>query len=40
MKKVNSDNLICRYKGRTADAKFDTFDNASDLFDKRREGKV
>ena len=32
--KVNSDNLIYRYKGRTADAKFNEFDNALDLLDK------
>ena len=35
-KKVNSDNLIYRYKGRTADAKFDKFDNALDIIDKIR----
>ena len=34
--KVNSDNLIYRYKGRTADAKFDKFDNALDIIDKIR----
>ena len=27
-KKVNPDNLIYRYKGSTADAKFNKFDNA------------
>ena len=32
--KVNSDNLIYRNKGRTADAKFDKFDNALDIIDK------
>ena len=32
--KVNSDNLIYRHKGRTADAKFDKFDNALDIIDK------
>ena len=32
--KVNSDNLIYRYKDRTADAKFNEFDNALDLLDK------
>ena len=35
--KVNSDNLIYRYKGRTADAKFNEFDNALDLIDKTKE---
>ena len=33
-KKVNSDDLICRYKGNTADVKFDKFDNALDIVDK------
>ena len=36
--KVNSDNFKCRYKVRTADAKFDEFDNALDLINKIREG--
>ena len=36
--KVNSDNLKCRYKVRTADAKFDEFDNALDLINKIIEG--
>ena len=35
-KKVNSDNLIYRYKGRTADAEFNEFDNAVDLINKIR----
>ena len=39
-KKVNSDNLIYRYKGRTADAKFDKFDNALDIIDKIRNGEI
>ena len=39
-KKVNSDNLIYRYKGRTAGTKFDKFDKALDLIDKKREGKI
>ena len=30
-KKVDSDDLIYRYKGRTADAKSDKFDNALDI---------
>ena len=38
--KVNSDNLIYRYKGNTADVKFDKFDNAVDIIDKIRDGKV
>ena len=28
--RVNSDDLIYRYKGKTADAKFDEFNNALD----------
>ena len=39
-KKVNSDNLICRYKCRTADVKFDKFDNALDLIDEIRKGEI
>ena len=33
-KEVNSDNLIYRYKGSAADAKFNKFDNAPNLLDK------
>ena len=39
-KKVNSDDLIYRYKGNTADAKFDQFDNAFSILDKIRDGKI
>ena len=39
-KKVNSDDLIYRYKGNTADIKFDEFDNAFDIIDKIRDGKI
>ena len=39
-KKVNSDDLICRYKCHTADEKFDQFDNAFSLLDKIRYGKT
>ena len=38
--KVNPDNLIYRYKGKTTDRKFDKFDNAFNLFDKIRNGKI
>ena len=38
--KINDDNLIYRYKGRTADAKFDKFDNALDIIDKIRNGET
>ena len=34
--KVNCDDLIYRYKGRTTHAKFDKFDNALDIIDKIR----
>ena len=39
-KEVNSDDLICRYKGNTADLNFDEFDNALSLIDKIRDGKI
>ena len=39
-KKVNSDDLIYRCKGNTADVKFNEFDNALDTIDKIRCGKV
>ena len=39
-KKIDSDDLIYRYKGRTADAKFDKFDNALDIIDKIRNGEI
>ena len=38
--KVNSDNLICRYKGNTADAKFDKFDNALNIINKIQNGEI
>ena len=40
IKKVNSNDLIYRYKGKTADAKFDKFDNALDIIDKIRNGEI
>ena len=39
-KKVNSDDLIYRYKGNTPDLNFDEFDNAFDIIDKIRDGKI
>ena len=39
-KKVNSDDLIYRYKGNTADVKFNEFDNALDIIDKMQDGKI
>ena len=39
-KKVNIDDLIYRYKGNTADLKFNDFDNALDIIDKIRDGKI
>ena len=39
-KKVNSDVLIDRYKGNAADLKFNEFDNALDIIDKIRDGKI
>ena len=38
--KVNPDDLIYRYKGSTADEKFNEFDNAFSLLDEIRDGKV
>ena len=38
--KVNPDDLICRYKSFTADAKFNEFDNAFSLLDKFRCGQM
>ena len=40
IKKANSDDLIYRYKGNIADAKFDKFYNALDIIDKIRNGKI
>ena len=39
-KKVNNDDLIYRYEGNIADAKFNKFDNALDIIDKIRDGKI
>ena len=33
-KKVNHDDLIYRYKGKTSNEKFDKYDNALDLINK------
>ena len=38
--RVNSDDLIYRYKGKIAGAKFDEFDNVLDIIDKIRDGKT
>ena len=40
IKKVNSDDLIYRYKGKNADIKFDKFDNAIDSTNKIRGCKI
>ena len=39
-KKVNSDDLIYRYKGNTADLKFDEFDNALNIINKIQSGEI
>ena len=39
-KKVNSDYLKYRYKGNITDVKFNEFDNALDIIDKIRDGKI
>ena len=38
--KVNYDDLIHRYKGNTANVKYDQFDNALSLLNKIRDGKI
>ena len=38
--KVNHDDLIYRYKGRTPDEKFDKYDNTLDLIDKMKNGEI
>ena len=40
MKQINSDDLIYRYKGNTPDLNFGEFDNAFDIIDKVRDGKI
>ena len=35
-----SDDLLYKYKGNTVDAKFNEFDNAFNLLDKIRDGKI
>ena len=37
---VNSDDLIYRYKGNTADAKFDKFDTTLDTINKIKNSKI
>ena len=37
--RINSDDLIYRYKGRTDEAKFDQFDNALGIISQIRDGK-
>ena len=39
-KKVDSNNLIYRYKGNTAEAKFDKFDNALNIIKKMQNGEI
>ena len=38
--KVNLDDLIYRYKGKTPDENFDTYDNALNLIDKIKNGQI
>ena len=38
--KVKRGDLICRYKSRTLDEKFDKYDNALDLIDKIKNGEL
>ena len=39
-KKANLDNLTYRYKGSTANVKFNEFDNVLNLFDEIKEGRM
>ena len=39
-KNVNHDDLIYRYKGKTPDKNFNTYDNALNLIDKIKNGKI
>ena len=39
-KKVNSDDLIYRYRGNTADVKFDEFDNTLSIINKIQNGEI
>ena len=39
-KKVSLDDLVYRYKGKIPDGKFNTYDNAFDLIDKIKNGKI
>ena len=39
-KNVNLDDLVYRYKDRCPDEKFDKYDNALDLLDKIKNGKI
>ena len=38
--KVNRNNLVYRYKGKSPDEKFDKHDNALDLIDKIKNGEI
>ena len=38
--KANLDDLMYRYKGKTCDEKFNTYDNALDLIDKTKSGEI
>ena len=40
IKKVNSYDLIYRYKSNTGDVKFDEFDNALNIINKIQNGKL
>ena len=40
IKKVNSDDLIYRCKGSTADAKFDKFDNALNIINNKQNDEI
>ena len=39
-KKVNCNGLVCKYKGRSHDEHFNGYDNALDLIDETKNGKI
>ena len=40
IRKVNSDDLIYRYRGNTANVKFDEFDNGLNIINKIQNGEI
>ena len=38
--KINRNDLVCRYKGKSPDEKFDKYDNALELINKIQNGEI